>query len=169
MEGIPHYGDWKAPTAEINDTNTDEQWRLDFVNGQNKYAGIFYFERYMDGSYGYFLKGVNSQVGGALIDLEIFALSDDEETVVTSGYGVFYQDTRWDILWDEDIRNDITDFDANVLEDFHIEGIEDAYQYRYLNKDGLKNAFTRTLYYGLFSNNTITIWENEITGHVFQG
>lgn len=159
--GIAHYGDWTPPTAEINDSNTDDEWRIDLMNGEYKYAGIFYYERYMDGSYGFYLKGINQR--NTVIDLEIYSLADEEEYVVTSGYGVFYQDTRWDIFFDEDIRNDVTDFEANILDGFYIEGVEEAYQYRYLNKDGLQSAFTRTLYYNPLITNTITIWESEIT------
>lgn len=159
--GIAHFGDWMPPTVEIHDTNMDDEWRIDLMNGRYKYAGIFYYERYMDGSYGFYLKGVSQR--NAVIDLEIYALADSEEYVVTSGYGVFYQDTRWDIFFDENLINDVTDFEANILDGFQLDGVENAYQYRYLNKDGLKDAFTRTLYYSPVINNTITIWGSEIT------
>ncbi|MBQ8519490.1 MAG: hypothetical protein IJ455_07825 [Agathobacter sp.] len=142
--GLVHIGDWQPPSVEQQNT-TVETWTL---NDRWKEAGIFYYERYLDGSYGVYLVGANTR-NQSNSEVLVNTLAAADEPILTSGYGVFYQDARWeiDIRGDWENGNPVTDYEGNVLDGFTIEGVEDDYKFRYITQQEAEAYFICTLTY----------------------
>lgn len=153
--GLIHYGDWQPPSVEKQNTVVENNT----LNDRWKEAGLFYYERYMDGSYGIYAIGM-TRYNGDNPDVMINTLAASDEPVLSSGYGVFYQDTGWNIqrqdAWWYGMQ-DITYYDANVLDGFtKPAGVENSYKFRYITDSGVKDTFTCIFTYGN-NNNQITI------------
>lgn len=142
--GLVHIGDWQPPSVEKQNVEVDEQT----LNDRWKEAGIFYYERYLDGSYGVYLVGAtryNQDNVKALVN----TLAASDEPILSSGYGVFYQDTKWEIDiwgdWQQELL--VTNFERNIIDDFYIEGVEADYNFRYITQGEAQDYFSCTLTY----------------------
>lgn len=142
--GLVHIGDWQPPSVETQNTMVETQT----LNDRWKEAGIFYYERYLDGSYGVYLIGA-SRYNQDEAEVLVNTLAAEDEPVLASGYGVFYQDTRWevDILGDWVGAYAVTNFEDNVLEGFGIAGVEENYKFRYMTQGESEEYFICTLTY----------------------
>lgn len=142
--GLVHIGDWQPPSVEKQNLEVDTQ----VLNDRWKEAGVFYYERYLDGSYGVYLVGAtryNQDDAETLVN----TLAAADEPVLSSGYGLFYQDTRWeiDILGDWQQGQSVTAFEENLIEDFYIEGVEEEYNFRYITQREAQDYYRCTLTY----------------------
>ncbi|MBQ3558991.1 MAG: hypothetical protein IJA07_05745 [Agathobacter sp.] len=142
--GLVHIGDWQPPSVEKQNEVVDAQT----LNDRWKEAGIFYYERYLDGSYGVYLIGA-TRFNQDNAEVLVNTLAAADEPVLASGYGVFYQDTRWEIdIWGDWLQaQPITNFEGNVLEDFEVDGVEDAYHFRYITQREVQDYFRCTFTY----------------------
>lgn len=142
LQVLPHhYGDWPfgggipTPPPERNDEIKD-----DLLNTES-YSGVFYFERYEDGTYGIYAVGSVTQSGVPPTHRVINTLGRVDEVITRKGYGIFNHHTNsckydvpseniFDVKLDEfaEMQDDeyplpdiITDYEAHLIKELALD------------------------------------------------
>lgn len=112
-----HYGDWPfGGGIPIPPPERNEEVKEDFLNDNAFVSGLFYFEKYEDGTYGIYAVGVATQNHNPLSPpvVAINTLGVKEEVVTEKGYGLFNKQSNkceYDIPNDDKEWCKITEFE----------------------------------------------------------